>query len=73
MELSYLEPEEDADPEDLTQMLVDITAALEETVVERDLYKQMHQTEKAAKEAIASELEEALLEIHRLKFYLRNT
>tara|TARA_Y100000401_G_scaffold87501_1_gene72986 strand:- start:4747 stop:4968 length:222 start_codon:yes stop_codon:yes gene_type:complete len=73
VELSYLEPEEDADPEDLTQMLVDITAALEETVVERDLYKQMHQTEKAAKEAIASELEEALLEIHRLKFYLRNT
>lgn len=73
MELSYLEPEEDADPEDLTQMLVDITAALEETVVERDLYKQMHQTEKAAKEAIASELEEALLEIHRLQFYLRNT
>ncbi len=68
-----MEPEEDADPEDLTQMLVDITAALEETVVERDLYKQMHQTEKAAKEAIASELEEALLEIHRLKFYLRNT
>ena len=68
-----MEPEEDADPEDLTQMLVDITAALEETVVERDLYKQMHQTEKGAKEAIASELEEALLEIHRLKFYLRNT
>ena len=68
-----MEPEEDTDPENLTRLLIDITSALEETVVERDLYKKMYNDAEAAKKAISSELREALSTIRRLNFYLENT
>lgn len=63
----------DEESEELTEMLVEIVAALDETVTERDLYKQMYQQEKDAKEALAQELESALIKITRLNFYLENT
>ncbi len=63
----------DEESEELTEMLVEIVAALDETVTERDLYKKMYQQEKDAKEAIAQELNSALLKISRLTYYLENT
>jgi hypothetical protein len=63
----------DEESEELTEMLVEIVAALDETVTERDLYKKMYQQEKEAKEAIAQELNSALLKISRLTYYLENT
>ncbi len=63
----------DEESEELTEMLAEIVAALDETVTERDLYKKMYQQERDAKEAMAKELESALLKISRLNFYLENT
>ena len=63
----------DEESEELTEMLVELVAALDETVTERDLYKKMHQQEKDAKESIAQELNSALLKISRLTYYLENT
>lgn len=63
----------DEESEELTEMLVELVAALDETVTERDLYKKMYQQEKDAKEAIAQELNSALLKISRLTYYLENT
>ena len=57
----------------LIEMLVEIVAALDETVTERDLYSKMYEREESARLAIASELETAQKTIKRLNFYLENT
>ena len=57
----------------LIEMLVEIVAALDETVTERDLYRKMYEQEESARLAIASELETAQKTIKRLNFYLENT
>ena len=57
----------------LIEMLVEIVAALDETVTERDLYRKMYEQEESVRLAIASELETAQKTIKRLNFYLENT
>lgn len=59
--------------EELTSILVEIVAALDETVTERDILKGMCEQERKAKEALALELEDAMIKISRLKFYLENS
>lgn len=54
-------------------ILTEIVAELEETVTERDLYKKMLIDERKAKDALAKELEAALIKIQRLNFYLENS
>ena len=54
-------------------MRVEIVAALDETVTERNLLKGMYNKEKAARLSVAAELEEAQETIARLKFFLENT
>ncbi len=59
--------------EDVTQVLEDMIVVVGELTTERDLFKQMYNQEKEAKEALALELEEALVKIARLNFYLENS
>jgi hypothetical protein len=70
----YLQPvAPNEEIEVLIEMLVEIVAALDETVTERDLYRKMYEQEESARLAIASELETAQKTIKRLNFYLENT
>ncbi len=64
---------EGTEEEELIEMLVEIVAALDETVTERNLLKGMYNKEKAARLSVAAELEEAQETIARLKFFLENT
>jgi len=63
-----LEPEEE-----ISQVLQEVIGVLEEVSIERDLYKKMYETEKQAKEFMAVELEDALVKVARLSFYLENS
>jgi len=63
-----LEPEEE-----ISQVLQEVIGVLEEVSIERDLYKKMYETEKQAKEFMAVELEDALVKVARLGFYLENS
>ena len=65
--------DEPTSEEELTTMLVEIVAALDESVTERDLYRQMYYQERDAKDGMAKELESALVKIGRLNFYLENS
>ena len=63
----------DEETETLVEILVEVVAALNETVTERDLLKGMYNKEKAARLSVAAELEKAQAVITRLNFFLENT
>lgn len=64
--------EDDNEIDGITQVLEDMIVVVGELTIERDLFKQMYDQEKEAKEALALELEEALVRVARLDFYLEN-
>jgi len=64
--------EDDDEIDGITQVLEDMIVVVGELTIERDLFKQMYDQEKEAREALALELEEALVRVARLDFYLEN-
>jgi len=64
--------EDDDEIDGITQVLEDMIVVVGELTIERDLFKQMYDQEKEAREALALELEEALVRVARLDFCLEN-